>query len=77
MPPLSNTVLLEGAVNSVARQGGLYAQRLISLLAEVARQTRAVEPFDPHSLANLANIVIDELASSDHYTGTLMATNQW
>lgn len=41
---LSDGVLLEGTVDRVAREEGVGAERLVSLLAEVAGKARAVQP---------------------------------
>lgn len=41
---LGNAVLLEGAVDGVAGEEGLGAEGLVGLLAEVAGETRAVDP---------------------------------
>ena len=41
---LGDAILLEGAVDSVAREQGLRAQWLVGLLAEVTLQARSVDP---------------------------------
>lgn len=71
---LGNAVLLEGAVHCVARQEGLRAKRLIRLLTEVASKARSVDPLDTGVVANLD--VINEVALSNNYTGTLVSTDK-
>ena len=50
---LGNAVLLEGAIDGVARQEGLAAQRFVRGLAEVARQARSVNPLDTSIVATV------------------------
>jgi hypothetical protein len=45
--------LLEAAVDGVAGEEGVRAQRLVGLLAEVAGEAGAVEPLDTGVVANL------------------------
>jgi hypothetical protein len=47
-----DAVLLEGAVDGVAGEEGLGAQWLVGLLAEVAGEAGAVEPFDAGVIAD-------------------------
>ena len=53
----------------------MVADRLIRLLAEVARQTGSIDPFDASVVANFN--VFDELSASYNNASTLMATDQW
>lgn len=71
---LCDGVLLERAVDGVARQQGLFAQRLVAVLAVGAAEARAVEPLDAGEVANLN--VVDERAAGDDDTGTLVAADE-
>lgn len=39
-----NAVLLEGSIDSVAGEEGLFTKRLVGLLAEAASQARPIDP---------------------------------
>jgi hypothetical protein len=66
-----DAVLLESAVDSVAGELGLGAQRLVGLLAEVTGEAGAVEPFDAGVVADFN--VLDEVAFGDDDAGTFVA----
>jgi len=44
MGGVGNTVLLEGSVNSVARESSLGAEGFVGLLAKIAGEAGAIEP---------------------------------
>lgn len=71
-----DAVLLEGAVDGVAGELGGEAEGLVGLLAEGARQARVVEPLDADGLADLADVVGDELTPGHDDTGTLVAADE-
>jgi len=74
MGRFGDAVLLESAVDSVSRELGFRAERLIRGLAEVAGQAGAVQPFDASVIADLD--VFDEIADGNDDTGTLVATDE-
>lgn len=49
---LGNAVLLEGAVDGVAGEEGVGAERLIGLLAEGAGKAGTVDPLSPSDVSN-------------------------
>lgn len=71
---LADGVLLEGAVDGVAGQLGVGTERLLGLLAELARQTRAVEPLEAGVVADLK--VVDQLALGDDDARALVPAHQ-
>lgn len=71
-----NGILLEGSINGVAGEFGGQAEGFVGLLTEGAAQARVVQPLDANGLANLADLIGDELSSCDDNTSTLMATDQ-
>lgn len=71
---LGHGILLEGAVDGVARQSGFSAKGFVGSHAVGAGQTRAVDPLDADMLTKLD--VVDELATLDDDTGTLVAADE-
>lgn len=71
---LSDSVLLERAVDRVSRQRGLGAQGLVGGHTVRARQARAIDPLDTDMRADLD--ISDELTTLDDNTGTLVATDE-
>jgi len=69
-----DAVLLERAVDGVAREKGLGAQRLVGRLAEVAGEARAVEPFYPRVVADVD--VVDEIAFGDDDACAFVAADE-
>ena len=74
MSRFGNAVLLKGAVDSVAREKWLGAERLISLLAEAAGKAGPVEPFNTRIVADFD--VIDEVAFCDYDAGAFVASDE-
>lgn len=74
MNSLGNGVLLERAVDCVAGEKSLGAERLVGVLAVRAAQARSVEPLDTDLLADLD--ILDKLAASDNDTSTLVASDK-
>lgn len=71
---LGNGVLLERAVDGVARQQGLFAERLVAVLAVGAAEARAVEPLDAGEVAQLN--VGDEAAAGNDDAGAFVAADE-
>jgi len=71
---LSDSVLLERAIDGVTGKKSLSTERLVGVLAVRAAQARTIEPLDTNLLANLD--ILDKLAAGDDNTGTLVATNK-
>lgn len=71
---LADGVLLERAVDSISREGGRRAQRLVGLAALLAAHARPVQPLDAHVVANLD--VGDQLAAGYHHAGSLVAADE-
>lgn len=76
VPGGSNTVLLEGTVHGVAGELGSQAERFIGLLAEGAAQARVVQPLDTNSLAELADIIGNQIAARHDDASTFVTTNE-
>lgn len=71
---LGDAVLLEAAVDGVARQRGVAAERLVGGLAVGAGEAGPVEPLDADVVAELD--VLDELAAGDDDAGALVAADE-
>ena len=74
MRGFGDAVLLESAVDGVAGELRLGAQRLIGLLAEVAGEAGPVEPFDAGVVADFN--VLDEVAFGDDDAGAFVAADE-
>jgi len=69
-----NAVLLKRAVDGVAREKRLGAERLVGLLAETAGEAGSVEPFDTCVVADFN--VIDQIAFRNYDARTLVAADE-
>lgn len=71
---IGDAVLLEGAVDGIARKSGLFAKWLIHLTTEGAVEARAVDPLDADVVAD--GNIFDEVTAGDDNTGAFVATDQ-
>jgi hypothetical protein len=69
-----NAVLLERAVDGVAREQRLGAERLVGLLAEAAGKAGPVEPLDTRVVADFN--VVDKVAFCDYDASALVAADE-
>jgi hypothetical protein len=75
MSCLCDAILLECAIDGIARQKRLGAERFVCLLAEVALQARAIDPLHTSVIADLN--VLDQVPYSDNNAGTFVAADEW
>ena len=74
MGSLGDSVLLEGAIDSVTAHGGLAAEGLIGALAVGALKAGTVDPLDADLLANLD--ILNELTAGDDDACALVAADK-
>lgn len=71
---LGDTELLEGSVDSVARERCIGAKRFVGGTAEFTREAGAIQPLDTSVITDVN--VVDKLTLGDNDTGTFVATDK-